>query len=412
MRPMHSAPPLEIFRAGRHQAMDGSVLAFTDADLAASAKAYDPALHEAPLTVGHPANNGPAYGWVKSIAAQKGLLTAAPHQVDPEFAELVNSGRFKKISASFYLPNAPSNPVPGVYYLRHVGFLGAQPPAVKGLRDAAFADDSADTVTVEFADYECRLQADLWSALREWLIAEFGLDKANAAIDRFSVDALRQIAAQPDPEDAAVPVGPAGFSEPTPAGRPPMTDKTAEFAEREAKLAADTQALEAQRAEFAEREKSVKEAADALAAKQAEIAQRETALREQEENTRRQALADFADGLFKAGKLLPVQRDFAVQFMQALPAEQTAEFGEGEDRKPQPLVDAFKAFLEQLPVQVQFGEHAPADAAGIAEDASFAAPSQYSIDPARLALHQRAVAHQKLNPGTDYVTAVKAVSVN
>jgi len=30
--------------------------------------------------------------------------------------------------------------VPGVYYLRHVGFLGAQPPAVKGLRPIELAE--------------------------------------------------------------------------------------------------------------------------------------------------------------------------------------------------------------------------------------------------------------------------------
>lgn len=76
---------------------------------------------------------------MRSLAAGDDGLNAEPHQVDPEFAEMVNAGRFKKISASFYTPDAPNNPVPGVYYLRHVGFLGAQPPAVKGLKQAEFA---------------------------------------------------------------------------------------------------------------------------------------------------------------------------------------------------------------------------------------------------------------------------------
>ena len=43
-----------------------------------------------------------------------------PRQVDPAFAEAVAAGRYKKVSASFYQPNSPHNPVPGVYYLRHV----------------------------------------------------------------------------------------------------------------------------------------------------------------------------------------------------------------------------------------------------------------------------------------------------
>jgi hypothetical protein len=33
----------------------------------------------------------------------------------------------------------PSNPYPDIYYLKHVGFLGAAAPAVKGLKEPAFA---------------------------------------------------------------------------------------------------------------------------------------------------------------------------------------------------------------------------------------------------------------------------------
>lgn len=130
--------------------MSGAVLAFSESDLAASAAAYDPALHEAPIVVGHPALDAPAYGWVKSVSFAADGLEAEPHQVDAAFAEMVSAGRFKKISASFFPPDAPSNPVPGVYYLRHVGFLGAQPPAVKGLRAPSFAEGD-EAVTLEFS---------------------------------------------------------------------------------------------------------------------------------------------------------------------------------------------------------------------------------------------------------------------
>ncbi len=55
---------------------------------------------------------------------------------------MVKAGRFKSRSASFYHPDNPNNPKPGVYYLRHVGFLGAQPPAVKGLKAVEFIKKS------------------------------------------------------------------------------------------------------------------------------------------------------------------------------------------------------------------------------------------------------------------------------
>lgn len=154
---LDAAKPLHIFKAGRHTAMSGASLQFSESDLAASAAAYDPALHEAPLVIGHPKHDMPAYGWVKAVSFSDGDIDhdagmyATPAQVNADFADMVAAGAFKKISASFYPPNAPSNPVPGVYYLRHVGFLGAQPPAIKGLAQVAFADGD-DNLT--FAEWD------------------------------------------------------------------------------------------------------------------------------------------------------------------------------------------------------------------------------------------------------------------
>lgn len=134
---------IEIFRAGRHIDDSGTPHNFTEADLADMASSYNPALREAPLTVGHPKDNLPAYGWVKSVQNTAGVLSINPHQVEPQFAEMVHAGRFKKRSASFYPPSAPNNPTPGKWYLRHVAFLGAQPPAVAGLKDIQFSEDDA-----------------------------------------------------------------------------------------------------------------------------------------------------------------------------------------------------------------------------------------------------------------------------
>jgi len=144
---------IEIFRAGRHVDDAGVAHEFSAADVAAMAASYDPALREAPLTVGHPASNLPAYGWVKGLAtAATGVLTMNPHQVEPAFAEMVQAGRFKKRSASFYPPASPNNPTPGKWYLRHVAFLGAQPPAIAGLKDIQFAEGDAEAGAVCFSE--------------------------------------------------------------------------------------------------------------------------------------------------------------------------------------------------------------------------------------------------------------------
>ncbi|MBP8147117.1 MAG: hypothetical protein KAX94_03235, partial [Acidovorax sp.] len=122
---------IEIFRAGRHTDDAGRVHEFSEADLDGMAASYSPQLREAPLCVGHPQDNLPAYGWVKSVGRNaQGVLTIATHSVEPQFAEMVAARRFPKRSASFYPPNSPNNPTPGKWYLRHVAFLGAQPPAI------------------------------------------------------------------------------------------------------------------------------------------------------------------------------------------------------------------------------------------------------------------------------------------
>ena len=137
--------------------MSGDTLTFLESDLAATAAAYDPEKHKAPLVIGHPKDNAPAYGWTSALSFTDGLLKAVPDAVNQQFADWVNAGFYKKISASFYPPGASANPVPGVYYLRHIGFLGAQPPAVKGLpepefKECSFADGDTDFITLDFTE--------------------------------------------------------------------------------------------------------------------------------------------------------------------------------------------------------------------------------------------------------------------
>lgn len=130
---------IAIFRVGTHTAMSGLTREYTREELAACAAAYDPAIYEAPVVVGHPDTDSPAYGWVKRLSLEGDMLYAEIGQIDPAFADAVREGRYKRISAAFYLPESPANPVPGVLYLRHVGFLGGAAPAVRGLPAVSFA---------------------------------------------------------------------------------------------------------------------------------------------------------------------------------------------------------------------------------------------------------------------------------
>lgn len=141
---------IEIFRPGKFKAMSGAEISFSSEMLKDIAESYDPGVYQAPLVIGHPKVEDPAYGWVKSLDFSGERLSAEPESVVEEFASLVASKRYQHVSASFFTPDHPANPKPGKYYLKHVGFLGAVPPAVTGLKPANFASDNEDKV-LEFA---------------------------------------------------------------------------------------------------------------------------------------------------------------------------------------------------------------------------------------------------------------------
>ncbi|MBX3231459.1 MAG: hypothetical protein KIT84_24490 [Labilithrix sp.] len=134
---------VEIFRAGPQTASNGEVVDLSTADLDAAALAYEPRLREAPIVIGHPHDDTPTYGRVESLERSGNVLVAEVGRLNHDFVEAVREGRYTKVSASFFTPDAFANPHPGRWYLKHVGFLGAAAPAVKGLRAVAFVEDGA-----------------------------------------------------------------------------------------------------------------------------------------------------------------------------------------------------------------------------------------------------------------------------
>lgn len=322
---------LHIFKPGRHTAMSGATLQFSEATLKAAALAYDPARHEAPLVVGHPRHDLPAYGWVQSLQYSDGAdghepgLYALPAQVNPDFADMVAAGAFKKISASFYAPDAPNNPAPGQYYLRHVGFLGAQAPAVKGLQPPKIVNYSdAEAGVLTFGEWDDVDNASLWRGLRDWFIGKFGQAEADTVIPGYKVqsleqgaqDELREAQAESPPEAVGISPAASAFADPAfPSPEPPATSE-------------EKSALEAENARL-----------------RAELARQRQAAVHQDHIA-------FCEGLVSQG-FAPAWREFTVAMLDHFAAE-PLEFGEGDERKP--MLDTFKSFLKGLPPAVRLGE--------------------------------------------------------
>lgn len=151
---MQQTPPtIRLARAGKFTSNEGVEVSFTEAMMAQIAEAYDPAADPAPLVVGHPRLDDPAYGWVDSLAVEGGELVARPGaDIEPAFAEMVRTRRFPKVSARFYPPDNPANPKPGSWYLKHIGFLGAHAPGIKGLGTVQFSEgDDQGVATFDFS---------------------------------------------------------------------------------------------------------------------------------------------------------------------------------------------------------------------------------------------------------------------
>lgn len=325
---MSTPKPLHIFKPGRHTAMGGVVVEFSAEQLGASAAAYDPAKWRAPLVVGHPKLNGPAYGWVDGLSSSEIGLEAEPADVEPAFAEMVNTKRFPNISASFWAPTAPGNPVPGVYYLRHVGFLGATPPAIKGLRTPEFAE--ADIGIVEFSsEWDDVDNAGLWRRVREWLIGKFGMDEADQVVPSYLVQSLEQSAQQEVAEALAEPESNSAI--PTPAFADTHNQETPVTPEEKARLEKENAELKAR------------------------LAASDTEARNRAAGERHAAHMSFAEGLVNAGRLVPAYLEMAVATLDFMGSQEgVLEFGEGD--KKQPLADGFRKFLEQIPVAPEFSE--------------------------------------------------------
>lgn len=353
---------VEVFRPGTFRAMNGQDYAFSTEDVAAMADKYDPERAPAPVVVGHPAHDDPAFGWAQGFEINDdGVLVAEIGDLAPEFVAAVEAGRYRKISMKFFPPDAASNPVPGSYYPRHIGFLGGAAPAVSGLKPVEFADAGSDElIEVSFSLSEAaESTASIMRRVREFFIAQFGLEAADQAVPEYHIRWIEEAGKSPEDEP--------GFTQPT--------------EEKEPVMAKDDAQLQAREAELARRERALMHA----------------------ENT------SFAEELVDANKLLPAQKDGVVALLDELSAGEAAEisFSDGGATKAVRPAQLLKDILSAQPDIVPLGQDVPGEepASGVA----FTSPDGLSVDQVDLELHRKAVSFQSRNPGTDYLAAVQAV---
>lgn len=328
--------PFRIFRVGTHTDSAGTATTFTREQLEATVKAYNEGDWRAPMVVGHPKGHAPAYGWVGKLSIDDAgeIKVDEVEKLNPDFAELMKAGAYRNRSASWYAPDHPNNPTPGVWQLRHLGMLGAQPPALKGLGDVEFND--ADGVTVEFADYTTSTIGYLFRSLRELLIAKWGTEEADKALPGFHISDLEQ------------------------AGRDRVAETVPDFSDTTEETTMTPEEIAALQAQAARATQLETDLAAANAARTA-AEQQVTAFSEQQANARRAvALTDAKAALqplVNSGKLLPAQLDKAAEFMAGLDDQaKTFDFGEATGENALTARQFLVKLLEQAPSQVDYSE--------------------------------------------------------
>lgn len=318
---------IKMLKPGSFKAMNGHVYPFTSIDLQETAAAYDPALFAAPFVKGHPDHDAPRFGELAKVEFDGQHLTGVPDKVVPAFREEVNSGQFPYVSLSLYGKNHPDNPVPGVYYPRHLGFLGAMPPAVKGLGQVSLSEESTGIINlcakIEFGDWNDRLVYRVLRGLKSLLTDQIGKEKVDAVVSEWDMECLLENAVTPETQQSAE----AAFSE---SGKEHDMDAAA--------LAAEKAKLDQREEQLKKREADMN--ADAAKRKRAEI-------------------ASFVEEQIKGGRVLAADRkkeEAILCFLEGIAESDVIELGEGDAKKTVSVAEAYRQGLTHRAKVIELGE--------------------------------------------------------
>jgi hypothetical protein len=341
---------MEVFRAGKQTDSAGNTKEWTKKDLDKIVSQFKELGEDVPATIGHNVKNKPAYGWFKSFYRKGKSLFGEMEDVVDEFGEMLKKKMFKNRSIALR-PNLS---------IRHMAFLGAEPPAIKGMKDFAFSE--AD----EFAEYEFEMSDEkrnafriesafksvgrLFQIVRDKKIEKDGLEKANDIIPQWDIDNLKDVELIKDDSS---------FNEPNNQGNqnPNNGGNTMDFKEqydaekaKNEKLTADLETANAKVSENAEYKEKF-EASE----KKVETLETEKATAIAEAKTKE--YSEYAESLVKDEKILPSQKDSVVAMQRTLDGQESIDFAEadGSTSKKTPL-DIYKLQIESNSVGTLFGE--------------------------------------------------------
>jgi len=169
---------IQVFRTGRHTDASGDEREWGIADLDRIISSYNPLRHEAPVVIGHPEDSAPAFGWVEALKRDGEILYAKLKNMVPEFVDMVRRGLYKKRSIALY-PDLT---------LRHVGFLGAMPPSIKGLEDVRFYERAKNIICFSDIEWKGGMELSLSKSPRKERARAIGNKLVSLAEEKMKAD--------------------------------------------------------------------------------------------------------------------------------------------------------------------------------------------------------------------------------
>lgn len=330
---------VQVFRAGTHKDSKGRECSFTTGDL--DQIIANTATEPAPAVLGHPKHDAPAYAWTAGMKREGDVLFAKFDHIHPAFESGVATGAYRNRSVSIYKDDTAG------WKLRHVGWLGAEPPAITGLKPVEFSAgvdahefSSGDDMQVAWALTDI---SGAFRRLRDWLIGDKGLDVADQVLPDYQVTSIADSAQRVrqsavDELNAEASPAPTLFTATTPASTKdiPMSFTQADLdrvaAETAARVKAETEAQ--------------------FSAAQAELMR----LQSEQQHTR---ITHQVEGWKAKGLVTPAEAPGLVEFMASIDAAGAAQFefsaaAGGTDKKTP--AEWFSEFMASRKPIVQLGQ--------------------------------------------------------
>ncbi len=305
----------EIFRTGKHTDSKGNSREWTEADLQQICNNFESKNSDVPICVGHPKTNSPAYGWIESLKSVGGKLYASFKDVQPEFQEAVNKGLFKTRSISLTRDLVP----------RHIAFLGAQAPAIKGMEQFCFADCEPDANDIIINFSESKNDND--NADESALADPAGAAGISAPLERGGVSVEKS-----DEIGSSTNMGGKSGSE---AGSPSTPHVVKLSAASPIEKEGDEMDAELKRQ---------------LAAKDEELAAAKKELEKVRQEALKKEFEEFCDNAIESGNILPAHRDNVLNLLFAN-TDTNINFDDGSSKSSNEVLKEFVKSLRQMDFQ-------------------------------------------------------------